>query len=240
MAFKDNVVPAEFMDERLWSQEDMFGFIARRNVPEAQPEAHVGRDRTPVTLVTREDIYREQVLLVKKGYEVEMDDLPKLIKNGAKPSQFTLKMDPEEAQHVLGHGNPIVKLARSEKRVLVLDPDQKSLKRTIDCFFVCGFSLPRIHPVRLASHLDWALRKYQPQVLVADYELLDGRDGLSLLSGLTLADNVEHVILTLPARTFSSEEESLILELSQRKNIQVLKKPVSRFALHRLLASPPR
>lgn len=237
MAFKGNAVLAEIKDERFWSPEDMFGFITRKDLAAALPSVRQGG--APVTLVTREDIYREQVLLVKKGYEVEMDDLPRLIKNGAKPSQFTLKMSPEEAaEQFLGHSNPILQLARSQKHVVVLDPDQKSLKRTIDCFFVCGFSLSNIHPVRLSAHLEWSLRKYQPQVLVVDYELLDGQDGLSLLNAMQRPGGIEHVILTLPARAFSSEEESLILELSKRKHIQILKKPVSRFALNRLLASP--
>ncbi len=237
MAFKGNTVLAEIRDERFWSQQDMFGFITRKDMTEAKPLNRPAGG--PVTLVTKEDIYREQVLLVKKGYEVEMDDLPKLIKNGAKPSQFTLKMTEEEAaRELLGHSNPILQLARSQKHVVVLDPDQKSLKRTIDCFFVCGFSLSNIHPVRLSAHLDWTLRKYQPQVLVVDYDLLDGQDGLSLLNALQRPAGMEQVILTLPARTFSSEEERLILELSNRNHIRILKKPVSRFALNRLLASP--
>jgi hypothetical protein len=241
----------------------MFGFRGFGRI--AKREASVpAAGREPMILVTREDIYRPAsganretgpVLLLKKGHALEPEDLPRYIKNGARPSQFQLQyadetheqaMHPPEFQRRIPEpamANPIldpdtlVRMARARKRVLVLEPDPKSMKRLIDCFFVCGFNLERIHPVRATGHLDWALEKYQPDILVIDYHLQRGGEtGLSILESLHSSTANERMILTIGPRPNLSEFEAKRIErLCDESEIAVLPKPINRFMLSHVL-----
>lgn len=221
-----------------------FGKFSGREMNESSPKS-----RNAVTLVSREDIYAQRldhdpVLLLRKGSEITADDLPRLIRNGASPTQFRLEYDETQAytretelpaftrNTASPASDPIsdalraeklIRKKRSRQSVVILEPDQKSLKRLIDCLFVCGFSLPEIHPVRMASQLDWAIHKYSPQILVVDYE------GLQLLRNFDCAHAPSQLIMTV------SPDHELPEELYLEKNIRILQKPVNRFDLNALL-----
>lgn len=242
----------------------MFGFIRQRNrnLKQATPAAH-----SAAILVSKEDIYRENrgmepILLLRKGYEVSKEELPRFLRNGARPNQFQWKYGlnqelpsanpiplPPQPQNnrnyrgttspigtpgsPLGHPTPTVKHRR---KTLVLDSDQKSMKRLIDCLFVCGMPLDRIHPVRLAEHLPWAIDKYNPQILVVDYHLSGTYTGLEVLVALPHLSGLNQVILTIsPRPVLSKDEEQLIQHFCQENNIKLLRKPVDRHTLNRLL-----
>ena len=227
MMLKTQPVFADPINEIFWSAEDMFGFT-RRDAKFARPAA---LPADSVTLISTEDIYREEVLVIKKGYELEIDELPRLIKHGASPNQFALKGHTPLAEEVVnGHTNPILRMSRSQKPVLVLDADQRSLKKTIDCLFVCGFNLSRIHPVKIAANLDWAMQKYAPQILVIDYEQL--QNAPEILHAVRQYGKLEKIILTIS----SQDAEPAILKWSGGQTVQVLPKPVNRFAMNQLLA----
>lgn len=110
------------------------------------------------------------------------------------------------------------------------------MKRLIDCLFICGLQLDRIHPVRVSEHLSWALEKYRPQLLVVDYHLQGGQNGLETLTALHKLPGVEKIILTLAPHPILSEAENrLIEEFCREKDIKILSKPVSRYSLNRIL-----
>jgi len=242
----------------------MFGFI-RPNNPDlkakpaaAQPDA---------ILVCKEDIYRENrgmepILLVRKGYEVKPEELPRFIRNGARPQQFHFKPGAgQDTQRTLPipaipprNANPVNKgssipiappaepggnrayTARNRHKALILEQDPKSMKRLIDCLFICGLQLDRIHPVRVTEHLGWALNKYRPHILVVDYHLQGGHNGLEAITSLQKLPGVEKAILTLAPHPILSEAENrFIEEFCREKNIKILSKPVSRHSLNRIL-----
>lgn len=217
-------------------------------------------------LVTSEDIYRknrgmEPILLLRKGFELTPDELPKFLNSGAQIHQFYYKhtgqiLNPgyqkprakkqDRPPLARGMSNPLTQKSSSvalqrlqQKRVLIVEPDQKNLKRLIDCLFICGIQLDRIHPVRVVSSVPWAMEKYRPQILVANYELSSSIDGLTLLQAFADLSYVETLILTVPnGHLLSLEENAAIEALSHRIKIKILSKPVSRFALKRILNEP--
>jgi hypothetical protein len=240
----------------------MFGFASTRhqntNVISSKP---VAAEWPPGTLVCKEDIYRESegmppILLLRKGYEVSPSELPRFIRNGARPHQFQFKAtdNPENGllSQPLTHlpsqafleqvstgtfDNLLQAPPRHKLRVLILEPDAKSLKRLIDCLFICGVSLDGIHSVRLPEQLAWAIEKYRPHLLVVGYHLSSGQTGLELLTGFNSLYNVSRIIFTLePDKVLGEVEKKAFESACPGPSIQLLKKPVSRFTVNRLLA----
>lgn len=244
----------------------MFGFIRPHN-REANPVAvkQPGDTWPPGTLVSKEDIYRENrgmapILLLRKGYEVSPEELPRFIRNGARAHQFLFKpaqnhevsqingpqslpqqlkeMRRVELMEEFGGPYPTHKSEdRDQKRVMILESDQKSLKRIIDCLFIGGMPLDKIHSVRMPEQLAWAIGKYRPKVLIVDYLLPNGQTGLELLAGFSSLHSVEKIIFTLNPNDPLAEEEKQTLESAcPSQSVRFLKKPVSRFTLNHILA----
>lgn len=234
----------------------MFGFM--RLNPQNLKSTPEGVEQE--ILVSREDIYRRErgsdpILLLRKGFELTADELPRFLKNGAQMHQFGYKHSnvplkpsysrpgrPEamrkpaqwDANQPTGPAN--LPTGFQQKRVLIVEPNQKDLKRLIDCLFICGLRLDRIHPVRVAANTPWAVEKYRPQILVADLRMMGQLDGLTILQAFTEFSFVERLILTIPAGyTLSTDENQVVQTLKARKNIKILSKPVNRFVLQRIL-----
>jgi hypothetical protein len=141
---------------------------------------------------------------------------------------------------------------RGRQTVLLLEPDPKHLKRLIDCLFGCGFSLNRIHPLRIPAHLSWALERHRPDILIADSRFIAEEGGLAALQEkLTPGFGPERVILTLDPQTNSSrpafDASPSAFDVFPEESgpgkglVQLLRKPASRSAMKRLLneeASP--
>lgn len=239
----------------------MFGFVNAHHRDANAISKPVAAEWPPGTLISREDIYRESkgmppILLLRKGYEVSPTELPRFIRNGARPHQFLFKPADDLEHNPLPQ--PFDRIPRQEfleeisagafdtslqtpprhkQRVLILEPDAKNLKRLIDCLFICGVPLDRIHSVRMPEQLAWAVEKYRPHLLVVDYHLPSGKTGLELLAGFNSLYNASRIIFTLEANASLSNLEKKAFELAApRLSIQLLKKPVSRFTVNRLLA----
>lgn len=201
-----------------------------------------------------------EVLLVREGTEVDEELFDTLVKFGADPGDFAVKQLPESfqpaqspaakknmaASRMLGHSDPLfqsssaVKAIRHNKRVMVLDNNHKSLNRVMDCLVHCGYFLGRIHPVRQSQQMLWALQKYQPDILLIDYELSDAVDGLQLVKqALTEYENYglafEQVVLMIPPSNQFLENPDAFLNEVERLGIDVILKPVNRFNLNRIL-----
>lgn len=231
----------------------MFGFMR----PQANPQTNTPATGQQDILVSSEDIYRfdlgpEPILLLRKGFELSVSDLPRFLKNGAKRHQFhykqngqrLAKLPPQKLLPGGGMANALQESARREakivripyKKALIVEPDPKHLKRLMDCLFVCGIPLDQIHPVRMASNAPWAVDKYRPQILVANYDLANPIDGLSLLQAFSALSFVESLILVLPSEvTLSTAEWSTVRRIQQQKPLQVLTRPVNRFDLRPLI-----
>lgn len=235
--------------------------------PERQlfaPKKKPGEPSPPFKLISNEDIYRiikrsksdragEPVLLLKKGIEVEPEQLHRLMKNGVSPSQFRIRQAdsealPEAAAWGVFEGaaatNPLLEVSaglvrtlRGRKRALVLDSEPKSMRRLTDCLFMCGFQLDNIHPVRIASSLNWALQKYLPHLLVVDYQLSGKQNGIQILQTMYPAlSALEQVILTVPSlSTLPAWEVRRLQAFCESRNVSLLPKPLNRFALKQIL-----
>lgn len=237
----------------------MFGFV--RLNPQNLKSTPAGVQQE--ILVTSEDIYRhdrgvDPILLLRKGFELTSDELPRFLKSGARTHQFHYKhtgkavttgyQKPPAPRRdnrpgfSRGMGNPIKPETApiqeiQSKRALIVEPEQKSMKRLVDCLFICGLKLDRIHPVRVVSNAPWAVDKYRPQILIADYGLSGEIDGLTLLQAFAGLSFVETLILTVPTGyLLSAEENEAIESLSRHKKIRILSKPVSRFTMQRILS----
>jgi hypothetical protein len=259
----------------------MFGF-QRLGKPLDQT-SHPAAGSTTMILVSKEDIYRNNrgqapILLLRKGQEVAMENLPKLMQNGVRPEQFSFQYrQPEPVKQAPGirtgdsirerstdHSgsdipvadllkkreafkaavsNPImaslrtaIPAERAHKKVLILEPEQKCLKRLIDCLFVCGFNLEKIQPVRIPDHLSWSIERHHPNILMINYQLSGEKNGVALLKSLQRTPGVEHIILTIdPYPTLPMAEEVALRKFCDEKAVKILYKPVSRFALNQLL-----
>jgi hypothetical protein len=123
-------------------------------------------------------------------------------------------------------------MGRHQQEVLILESDPKQMKRLIDCLFVCGFDLNRIHPLCISSHLSWALRRHQPDVLIADYKLFmaENREG-----ALSPENTPARIIITTDANAAPLDRHQLQWPEHEDQIVQVLPKPISRFAMKRLL-----
>ncbi|MEB3287047.1 MAG: hypothetical protein VKJ04_06050 [Vampirovibrionales bacterium] len=200
----------------------------------------------PIVLISKDDIYADegkQILLLKQGMEVPSDLLPKLIGCGVDPARFELK-DPIPAAEIPQidlHSREALRSIRanalSKKHVLVLDTQQKSIQRSINALTQVGFTLGKIHPVRLSQYLGWALDKYEPSILVIDYELESRKippersalDVLEELVGQTpdsLAQ-LEQIIMTVSVASASYiPDYEAFIQRVEALGIDVLFKPV--------------
>jgi hypothetical protein len=253
----------------------MFGFLHQSNrdtMPVISPPSvsySTSSTELPGILVSKEDIYRENkgmapILLLRKGLEVSMEELPRFIRNGARPQQFEFK--PAEQEFADEPGNNLTNYAlshqlralhrqafleelnetpyppesgdpRHKKQVLVLEPDQKSLKRLVDCLFICGTPLDKIHSIRLPEQLGWAIDKYQPELLVIDYAFCMSGQGLQQLAGLAAGTSFAAIVFTLAQGiVLSPESTQKIQNACPAQTVRFLEKPVSRFTVYRLLA----
>lgn len=245
----------------------MFQFIRHRNKPFLATSAkEVPPSALGIVLVSKENIYRDNLgakptLLLKEGYEVTQEELPRFIRNGAKPHQFYLKEQQTqlsgtpiakpasplaqliENQSITirrGMENPPrapkIKRSETQKHILIMDPQPKSLKRSFDCFFKCGFSLDLIHPVRMSEHFHWAVKKHKPDILMVNYIQEGSISGLDLLVSLQKLASIETAILFFSnTANLSDAEMTMIKNTCKQKNIKILLKPVSRFGLKCLL-----
>ena len=128
----------------------------------------------------------------------------------------------------------IPSMGRRQQDVLVLESNPKQMKRLIDCLFLCGFDLNRIHPLRISSHLSWALRRHQPDMLIADYEQLIEEN----IKGELSAENCPpHIILTMDTKNLPTAAHRLQWPGSEEQIVQTLLNPASRFAMKRLLTT---
>lgn len=190
-----------------------------------------------VRLVSRENIYSDGengTLLLKKGTEILPDALPKLVQCGADPSLFYIKANPQPGNSY-DTNNPVLRDARAAifatKRVLVLDSNPKGLTRMMNQLVSLGFSMGKIHPVRMPQYLGWSIEKYQPDLLILDYQLSGSLNALDVLKSATECANVPQVIMTVPTGVVTKFNQENFFAQVDALQVDVLFKPVPLTAL---------
>ncbi|MGE0201424.1 MAG: hypothetical protein AB7P76_10705 [Candidatus Melainabacteria bacterium] len=210
---------------------------------------------------------REHVLLMAEGTEFEPALLPKFMKYGVSPSQFYIRdLNAETGDEGIealaedetmpdprmrrAHSNPLSavnnvitplqRTIRQGYRVMVLDEDARHLGRLTQCLLKCGFNAAMIQPIRKAEHLGWALDKYCPHILLLN-QRLQQRDA----SGIDLIEQEIHglqgaqqIILMVDPDDVPPAEQDRFLSRVRALEVDVILKPVHRFALNQLFHEP--
>jgi hypothetical protein len=206
-------------------------------------------------LVCTEDIYvpGQDVLLLKAGQVVQAGQIATLLKYGISPKQFRFEGDIPEGlalpPHVLKSAHlddpaTIDKaldtrafLRNCHKTIMVVDHDDRSLRRTIDNLLSCGVPLHKIHPIRVEAHLNWALEKYQPDLLMLDFAINGSwvykHDLVQRVGSLHKA--VNQVVLMVRDQSRSEGAREALNYLTQDMGIRVIYKPLHRAQLKPLL-----
>lgn len=222
----------------------MFGFGFKRPTPSPALQAGTGD-----WLVSKNDIYgqpgseQESVLLLKEGHKLPAEVLPRLIELGIDPTQFDLADKPLPSSKATQQGSipgitkPARRSIRASQRVVVAEPTHKDIERLTHCLVICGFNLGMIHPVRSENNVEWALNKYQPDIAIVDYTLGGSDNGLEKILAIAAhpPEGLEKIILTLTLGSDTREVEPGIAKICADHNIDVLLKPVNRFALNKIL-----
>jgi hypothetical protein len=218
------------------------------------------------TLVAKEDIFYTQedvpVLLMKAGQGVDIHQVAKLIKFGVQPEQFILSEDPTST---LPHnifeaitdslskdaeitsdglpGKPLYFQKGAKDKILILDSDERSIKRLSDCLKGYGIPLVNLHPLTNSQHLFWAVERYEPHILFIDFNpYLQNKSQLASLpeTMMTLKSYpfIREVVLTAFLRPDQEEVRQDLQNLAKYYGAKVLLKPVNRFALSDVLSLP--
>jgi hypothetical protein len=218
------------------------------------------------TLVAKEDIFYTQddmpVLLMKAGQGVDIHQVAKLIKFGVLPEQFILSEDPTSnlPQNIFDAitndlskdaeitsdglpGKPLYFQKGAKDKILVLDGDERSIKRLSDCLKGYGIPLVNIHPLTNSQHLFWAVERYEPHILFIDFNpYLQNKSQMASLpeTMMTLKSYpfIREVVLTAFLRPDQEEIRQDLQNLAKYYGAKVLLKPVNRFALSDVLNMP--
>jgi hypothetical protein len=205
------------------------------------------------------------VLLIRAGQTVNAELLPKLLNFGVSPRDFSYvgtpanqaqasatpialplpaarmpvtrpethrELSPEVAAFAAGLQPP---LTSPQRKILILDPDDRGIGRLTDCLVACGIPLHDIHPVRMVEHLTWAVRKYQPEMLFIDFNLGKGRHGFEVIRYIADSGLDPAVVLTLQLMPEKVALREKILAAAETLHASVLFKPINRYDLYRIL-----
>jgi hypothetical protein len=154
----------------------------------------------------------------------------------AKPEDFLVRklFEQHDEDQILQSQKP-KKRTMSHHQVVVLEPDEKALKRLTHCLVACGIRESRIRSVRLPHHVGYAIDKYKPTLVFLDF--MNGPDsmGVQTLRRLKPLPCVQHwnLLMSLPAEDLSLREK--VKETLQKDNLSVFYKPINRFELLSML-----
>lgn len=225
----------------------------------ADPVAAEKKVEPSLTLVSKEDIYYRKgnhpVLLMKAGQEVQVELIPKLLKFGIQPEQFLMapKSDLDsalltaalpEARRMMTppsaySGSSVVRNSPwARKTFAVYEPDDRCMKRVLDCLTLYGIPNGNVHPVVRQDHLMRTLEKNQPEVLLYDFVLDPDSPAITkTIQALRRYDSLQCLILMMhvPSQKDSLRQE--VMELVKANHASVLFKPINRFQLSEELTS---
>ncbi len=180
-------------------------------------------------LHVREDIYASGLLLIREGSRVSTQQLPKLLRHGAKPQQFMLKSvapttapthtnQPHTEPNTPGVTAPET-LALPDKftadtvthraDVVIVDTHDNHRKRLMDTLNLSGVLMAHLHCTHTPDNLISFLRKFQPAILVVDEHSHPLTSMVPKLNTLKRTFNLEHIVVTVDAPGAVAEENQI-------------------------------
>ncbi len=239
----------------------MFGLRrpSHKPLPKSSRSTEAGSDTLlpkHIQLVAREDVFskageKNPVLLIREGQVVGEELLSKLIRYGADPKQFVFKplehpaysdevMDSkaQESSEALLNQSAMTGLTEestrksvAQNKIVIYEPNPRSLKRMVDTLVLSGVHLGDIHPVTALEKLDEVLTKQKPTILFVDPSFHVESSIFAKLKELKHKYHIEDVLLMPSISKQHEDERELLLEKAEQANVNVIFKPVNSFAL---------
>ncbi len=124
---------------------------------------------------------------------------------------------------------------QSRNRIIIAESDERSLKRLMDTLFASGVRLADMHTVRLPDQLEWAMNKYRPAILFLDESMHPVTSVFPRLQAIREKFGTEQIALTVNILPDDEDHREALLEKAERLGIELIFKPVNRFALVSIL-----
>ncbi len=214
-------------------------------------------------LEVREDIYASGLLLIKEGATVTTQQLPKLLRHGAKPQQFMLRStetamptQPEamaatlSAPHHTPPGTTVPETlalppnltnntVSHRADIVIVDTSDNHRKRLMDTLSLSGVRLAHMHCTHSPENLVAWLRQFKPALLIVDEHSHPLTSMVPKLNTLKRTFNLEHIVVTVdpPATVLDDgliDREGQLQRLSNA-GFEVITKPLNRLSLSKLI-----
>lgn len=216
-------------------------------------------------LLAREDIYAMPasgsppgttgLLLLPAGVTVKPQMLPKLIRHGAKPTQFIIQSrETGETQSVetplpttpVGATLPEALQGTFQRPassgmsagahamdMVLIDPNDKHMRKLIDTLTMAGVRMPHLHCSHDPAQLIEWVKRVRPSVLIVDETAHPLTSMVAKLNSLRRTFGIEHVILTVAPQATSGDvvDRDRILEQARQAGIEVVTKPLNTFSV---------
>jgi AmiR/NasT family two-component response regulator len=212
-------------------------------------------------LLAREDIYAlpasgsasgaTGLLLLPAGVTVKPHMLPKLIRHGAKPTQFIIQnRETGETQVVetplpttpvgatlpealQGSAPRVAATGAHAMDMVLIDPSDKHMRKLIDTLTMAGVRMPHLHCSHDPAQLIEWVKRVRPSVLIVDEAAHPLTSMVAKLNSLRRTFGIEHVILTVAPQATAGDvvDRDRILEQARQAGIEVVTKPLNTFSV---------
>ncbi len=116
-------------------------------------------------------------------------------------------------------------------KIVIYEPDARSLKRIVDGLVMSGVYLGDIYPVRTSGELEPSILKHEPIMVFVDPSFHVETSLFPRLKTLRRDYGIEHILLTLSVSRQDQDKRNQWMDKAERSGIDVLFKPMNPFAL---------
>lgn len=119
--------------------------------------------------------------------------------------------------------------------IVVVDIEERSLKRLVNQLTVAGVSFSDIHPVKLRESLQWTLTKYTPSMLMVDENAFSATSLVAQVKALSSEHDIEQAVLLVNPASRTPKSMDVLQRQCDVAGIQLVYKPLNHFCLSNLL-----
>ncbi len=153
----------------------------------------------------------------------------------SKRSSRTYKSAPDYPMTDLRDEKAGVSVTRN--KIVIYEPDSRSLKRILDTLSLSGVYLGDVHSVTVPEHLESALVKHEPLIVFVGSSFHVETSIFEKLKSLKVKHGIEHMLLTASVSRQRQDLRDELLDKAERAGIELVFKPVNSFALSPFISS---
>lgn len=193
-------------------------------------------------VIVQEDVFTPdgRTLLLKAGQRISSDLLHKLLKFGSPVSNFDFASEMLEGS---AQGQTPVPLRGREglgdPTVLVYEPNHNHHKRLVECLKLCGLKPNRLTTIHTPAMADYALNKYDPEVMIVDAGIFGSMPTVADIEKLTRC--CKKLIVLTEFNNLPDTRQNIFARgwqrLADATGVHLIEKPINRQQLRSLLAS---